>query len=292
MNRLPIYKIKPLLSATTAIALVKEPAIDELFMAFESEKEFLFKSDNEKQIVSGPAMIPNKLIYRNSPQCYVVYDESDIVEFAKQFIKTGAKFNLEHNESTVEVDIFESYFLKADNEWNLPKGTWIVSAKIEDEIVWEDIKSGKFQGFSIQSNFEKTAIENFKNEINNTNMIEQFKEQLNEILFKVNKLELKMAEEVVEEVKVVEDVKPQDPIVQELSDKVVALEEKIVALEEKINSLVDSFESRLTSLETSIGTQAVAIEEMSKQTVAVTTVEKVEKFNVANDSPFAGHFKK
>jgi len=292
MNRLPIYKIKPLLSATTAIALVKEPAIDELFMAFESEKEFLFKSDNEKQIVSGPAMIPNKLIYRNSPQCYVVYDESDIVEFAKQFIKTGAKFNLEHNESTVEVDIFESYFLKADNEWNLPEGTWIVSAKIEDQLVWEDIKSGKFKGFSIQSNFEKTAIENFKNEINNTNMIEQFKEQLNEILFKVNKLELKMAEEVVEEVKVVEDVKLQDPIVQELSDKVVALEEKIVALEEKINSLVDSFESRLTSLETSIGTQAVAIEEMSKQTVAVTTVEKVEKFNVANDSPFAGHFKK
>jgi uncharacterized coiled-coil protein SlyX len=292
MNRLPIYKIKPLLSATTAIALVKEPAIDELFMAFESEKEFLFKSDNEKQIVSGPAMIPNKLIYRNSPQCYVVYDESDIVEFAKQFIKTGAKFNLEHNESTVEVDIFESYFLKADNEWNLPEGTWIVSAKIEDQLVWEDIKSGKFKGFSIQSNFEKTAIENFKNEINNTNMIEQFKEQLNEILFKVNKLELKMAEEVVEEVKVVEDVKLQDPIVQELSDKVVALEEKIVELEGKINSLVESFESRITSLETSIGAQAVAIEEMSKQTVAITTVEKVEKFNVANDSPFAGHFKK
>jgi hypothetical protein len=36
---------------------------------------------------------------------------------------------------------------------SLPYGTWYVGYKIEDDQVWEDVKSGKFVGFSLEGQF-------------------------------------------------------------------------------------------------------------------------------------------
>ena len=284
MHKLPIYKIKPLLSSFTAVALVEDPAIEELFMAFEEDKELKLKfSDDEKRIVSGPAMIPNKLIYRNSPQCYVIYDEAAIVEMAKQFIQTGAKFNLEHKDKSVEVNILESYFLKENNEWDLPQGTWIISAKIESDSIWEDVKSGKFKGFSIQSKFLTELIEEFKNQNineNENNMINELKESLNALLFKVNALQSKFEEEVKEEVKT-EEVKTEADI-----------SARVAELETKLAEVTALYESRLLAIEESLNANIVKVEEMSKQEINVAVTEKVETFSrVKTDSPMSQFFK-
>lgn len=299
MMKLPIYKIKPLLSSFTAVALVEDPAIEELFMAFESEKEQISIkfSDDEKKIVSGPAMIPNKLIYRSNPQCYVMYDEVAIVEFAKQFIQAGAKFNLEHQDELVEVNIIESYFLKESNDWDLPQGTWIVSAKIEDDKIWEDVKSGKFKGFSIQSNFLTESIEEFKNQnIKDNEMINELKEQLNSLLFKVNEMEAKFVDVTVDpavEAPAVEDnVEDKDPMIKELTDKVVDLEAKVTELETKIVELMASYDARILALEESLNANVTKVEEMSRQKIDVTETEKVEIFSgVKEDSPMKQFFK-
>ena len=37
--------------------------------------------------------------------------------------------------------------------FSLPKGTWMISMKIEDENVWKQVKDGKYKGFSIEGYF-------------------------------------------------------------------------------------------------------------------------------------------
>jgi hypothetical protein len=38
-------------------------------------------------------------------------------------------------------------------DFNLPKGTWMISMKVNNEDVWNDVKAGKVKGFSIEGYF-------------------------------------------------------------------------------------------------------------------------------------------
>ena len=38
-----------------------------------------------------------------------------------------------------------------------PKGTWMVSMKIEDDAIWQKIKEGKLNGYSVQGYFLEKA---------------------------------------------------------------------------------------------------------------------------------------
>ena len=49
-----------LLDEVFAISLVSEPAIESNFVFFDKEKVQFQKIDNEKRIVAGPVLIPNK----------------------------------------------------------------------------------------------------------------------------------------------------------------------------------------------------------------------------------------
>jgi hypothetical protein len=59
--------------------------------------------------------------------------------------------------------------------FSLPKGTWMISMKIEDDKVWKDAKDGKYKGFSIEGYFadklemsiQEAEAENLINEIIN-----------------------------------------------------------------------------------------------------------------------------
>jgi hypothetical protein len=63
--------------------------------------------------------------------------------------------------------------------FNLPKGTWMISMKVDNDEVWQDVKAGKIKGFSIEGYFadklEMSLEQNKRNEI-----IEQLKNLLNE----------------------------------------------------------------------------------------------------------------
>jgi hypothetical protein len=51
--------------------------------------------------------------------------------------------------------------------FSLPKGTWMISMKIEDENVWKQVKEGKYKGFSIEGYFADKldmSIENLEEE--------------------------------------------------------------------------------------------------------------------------------
>lgn len=147
------------------VALVDKPAIEKNFMAFKDQK-LDFAVNNEKRIISGPAMIADQLIYRKDENGeYNVFFSPDTVrDIALKFFKKDYQKNLNlfHDPTlTLQgVTIFESFIsdqsrgIRAMAGFeDLPDGTWFISAKVDNEDVWAKIKSGEVRGFSVEGIF-------------------------------------------------------------------------------------------------------------------------------------------
>lgn len=162
-NGIPIFDLDIIdgIHGVDIISLVDYPAIERDFIKLSKETEVKFSINEEKRIVSGPALIPDKPIYRrdeNGREFYVKFSEEAIRRIAEKFFAdhNTTNVNLQHE---IDVDgcvYFESYFIDrkrgivpADFA-DLPDGTWIVSAKINNPAVWELVKDGTLRGFSIE----------------------------------------------------------------------------------------------------------------------------------------------
>lgn len=146
-----------------AISLVDKPAIEQDFLLFKDE-HICFAKDNSKHIISGPALIAEMPIYRRNQvgeEYYVVFDKNTIAKLVERYSKNGFFniVNLQHDHSlfTENAILVESYFVDKERgispkEYgNLTDGSWIVSFKIEDENLWNDIVNGKdLNGFSVE----------------------------------------------------------------------------------------------------------------------------------------------
>jgi hypothetical protein len=59
--------------------------------------------------------------------------------------------------------------------FSLPKGTWMLSMKVNNPDIWNKVKAGEIKGFSIEGYFaDKVQMTS-----NNEKIIEQLKELLN-----------------------------------------------------------------------------------------------------------------
>lgn len=162
-NNLPLY-IMDLGDENTGveiISLVDFPAIERDFIKFSKDTEIKFKVNDDKHIVTGPALIPERPIYRRNADGFEYY-----VKFSADAIRRIAeKFFADHNTTNVNVEhefdvdgcvYFESYFMDKERgivpaEFaDLPDGTWILSAKINNPAVWALVKDGTLRGFSIE----------------------------------------------------------------------------------------------------------------------------------------------
>lgn len=159
---LPLYDIdfNDETSVFNNVALVTEPAIQETFiqLAKQEEGQIQLKIDEEHKIVSGPALIPNQPIYRNQGgrAFYIKYSKETIEKMALNFFKhhRNTEGNVEHEIPVNGITYFESYLVNKDRgiapkEFDLPDGTWFLSAKVENDEVWDLVKSGELTGFSI-----------------------------------------------------------------------------------------------------------------------------------------------
>lgn len=128
------------------------------------EMKMKSESNDEKMELFGPVLIPDLPIYRYSEKMgeyEIIFKKEDIKEIAMNFMKSGYQknVNLDHGEETADSYVFES-FISDDLVANpkpygdLPLGTWFVRMKVNDKKVWQDIKSGKRNGFSIEGMFE------------------------------------------------------------------------------------------------------------------------------------------
>lgn len=151
------------------IALTDDPAIMSNFLAFSKTKsvERFQVTNDEERIVTGLALIADLPIYRTDKSgkpYYVVFFKEDIKQIAQKFFRKGYQFNFneEHdpNKKIEGVYMFESWLVDRDKGkvpmkqfGDVANGSWIISLKIDNDKIWNDVKEGKFKGFSVEGLF-------------------------------------------------------------------------------------------------------------------------------------------
>tara|TARA_R100001463_G_scaffold131475_3_gene191519 strand:- start:2271 stop:2903 length:633 start_codon:yes stop_codon:yes gene_type:complete len=152
-----------------AISLVGEPAIQENFLAFQNDKKnnYTFAvADKDRRILIGPALIPNKQIYRydrkSGREYYVWFSKETVRQASQLFLMRDKHHNhtLEHAEEISNLSVVESWIKDSPIDkseafgFKVPVGTWLVAIKVNDEKIWkEQVKEGKVKGFSIEGFF-------------------------------------------------------------------------------------------------------------------------------------------
>jgi len=195
------------LTGVDAVALVEKPAIEAEFMAFKEvdieesialslienalkdlkgykefkkttveekieETKFTFSLNDDQQMVVGPLMIPNKLIYRVDEEgdpYFVFFSEETIEQIAEKVMRDNHMhtLNLEHNpEDTVDGYMVETWLVEdplKDKQqvygFNYPKGSWLGKYKIEDLSIWQKVKDKEINGFSIEGFFSDRFVQ-------------------------------------------------------------------------------------------------------------------------------------
>ena len=147
------------------ISLVTYPAVEENFLLFDETKraDYSFSIQNEeKRIVSGIAMVADRPIYRETPDkkgYYVIFSKDTIEKIAHRFAKNNYAFNISTQHKT-DVDncyVVESFIINKERgicpkEFaDVEDGSWYTSVKIDNEELWNEIKSGEgLNGFSVE----------------------------------------------------------------------------------------------------------------------------------------------
>ena len=151
-----------------AISLVEFPAIEENFVALSKDQHKVeFKTLNEeKRIIVGLALVPNKLIYRRRGdyEYNITFSKETVRKASELYLKRLKNNNttLEHQELTSGVSVIESWIVEDPIKdktslygLNAKDGDWAVVMKIDNDAVWQDVKDGKYLGLSIEGIFSE-----------------------------------------------------------------------------------------------------------------------------------------
>jgi hypothetical protein len=173
-----------------AISLVKMPAIEENFVAL-NQHRIEFKSiDDDKRIIIGLALVPDKLIYRRNGdyEYNIVFSKETVKKAAELYFKKLKNNNatLEHQEKTDGVSTIESWIVenpKIDKSalynLNATEGSWVVIMKIDNDEVWKEVKNGTYLGLSVEGYFsDKLEMSLITQESKDLELIEKIKQIL------------------------------------------------------------------------------------------------------------------
>lgn len=158
----------------TIMSIVDDPAVEKNFMAFSKHQVHKFSLNEEERVITGVALRADFPIYRNDShgEYYVKFSAKTIKDAARRFFKDMRvkDVNIDHSTEVTGVYLYESYLLNTNHTISYPEfkdvanGSWIVSYKVDNDNVWQDIKAGKLNGFSVEINAEMEK-ENFDSQI-------------------------------------------------------------------------------------------------------------------------------
>jgi len=150
----------------SAMGFVMFPAIEENFIYFNDDKHnYVFGvEDKEQGIIVSPAMIAEKRIYRydetTNEEYKVFFSAETISKLSQKFLISNNFRNntLQHERPINDIDLIYSWIVMNENDSimshygfkNIPKGSWVVAYKINNEKIKEQIKSGEIRGISIE----------------------------------------------------------------------------------------------------------------------------------------------
>ena len=148
-----------------AISLVDRPAIQENFIALSEHKIELKVVDEDKRILVGLALVPNKKIYRNvNGKEFNVFFSEQTIEKTNELFMRNLNLNSitsQHETKVSGVSVIESWIVEDEkndksNLYNLNavKGSWAVKMKVYNDEEWNKVKLGEYKGFSIEGIYQ------------------------------------------------------------------------------------------------------------------------------------------
>ena len=323
MKKLKKYSVVGDSSDVYAISLVEEPAIEIDYVAFDKDKEtkpnlkFIEDKQNEKYMILGPALIPDKNIYRNydGDEFYVAFSSECIEKLSYMFMRTcygDGCFTKDHESFAQGCSLAESWIKTSENDksvdygFDCPIGTWFVAAKIDSIELWDSIKKGERKGFSIESwvdleeiieNKDKKENDMSKQKTNLETMEvnDGFWEKLKGIIAEAmgTSKDDKTVEDAVEEAKAeadpveevveAEEQTPEVPVEEVAQDVIDTVEEGAETTEtaaEDLQTVVDKLQEEVDALKAENAELKKKNEKMSKKPSAKVNVKQsAEKGN-------------
>lgn len=170
-----------------AISLVDKPAIEEDFIKLSAEEVQLKVLDEEKRIVVGFALVPEKRIYRRvkDKEFNIYFTKETIAKTQELFMRklNLSNFTIDHEKEIKGVSVIESWVVEdpkndKSNIYNLNAkgGEWVLMSKVYNDEIWKEIKEGKFKGYSIEGKFD--GFDELKQSDDNEELINEIKEFL------------------------------------------------------------------------------------------------------------------
>lgn len=261
------------------MALVDSPAHMKSFEFFNKNEKVKYHFNEEKRIVTGVAIAVDLPIYRNDNtlgEHYVVFNKQETEKIWERMMRSNYMHNVnemhDSNKAIKGITYLHSYPVdkargvnppESLKSQNLKDGSIIVYYKVDDDKAWNDIKSGKHIGFSIEGWFDKA---NIKTKNKNTKMK---KTETKSFFEKVFGTKSKFAEaETVDGVTVVWEGELETGI--ELK---VKTDEGEVLAPEGSHAIIDGEESKtiivdgngmITDIETTVGEEEISDEDLAE----------------------------
>ena len=243
-----------------ALSVVENPAMEDFWITLSEQSTTveLAQVDDEKRLLLGAALIPNKKIYRNidGNEFYITFSEETIEKLSHEFLKKQHNNNssLEHEVSLNGMSVVQSWIVDDPDKdksnvygKRYEKGTWVAMMKVDNDEVWEQVKSGEVKGFSIDALLALEEV-NFKSQID---MNEEAVKSLENNLFDRLKALFNSQNEEVE--KEVENIEVQPEAVEEVTEPTPDRDFDVEALKKELsdafgvefNKHKESFEAEL-----------------------------------------------
>ncbi len=152
-----------------ALSIVEYPAIERNFVRMSANCKdkchilSLAKADEEKRIITGIALIPDKPILRvdEERKFYINFGKEVVKNIAYDYMKKRA-VTIEHQVNANSIELIESWIVEdeSNDKSNLyklsaPVGSWVTPFKVNNESIWHDIKEFGLNGFSIEGFFSQ-----------------------------------------------------------------------------------------------------------------------------------------
>lgn len=148
------------------VALVDKPAIERNFLRFKEDRINFEIQDEERRIISGPIMLADTPIYRNDngQEYFVSFPKDTIYKIIKKMFQKNytGNVNLMHDPKKIVegVTMFECWISDESRGVkpmkgfeDAPDGSAFASYFVDNEDVWQKVKSGEFKGFSVEGLF-------------------------------------------------------------------------------------------------------------------------------------------
>lgn len=202
-NNLPLFEAcidtKDSETGMFVISLVDSPANERDFVAFEEVKQIQTYSiaNDEEQKVFGLIMEADKPIYRRNEQgfeYYITYNRKTIEAMTEKYFKMELQNNVDtmHNFELEEGITLTQMFIKDSEKGVNPTGfedvndgSLFAEFHVENNEVWNDIKKGKYKGFSLAGVFIQNEVKEIKETYNKENKILNKMNKVKEMLRKL-----------------------------------------------------------------------------------------------------------